>query len=218
MTWASIMNKMKLIIVLLVLHVSITKIYANKTLISPIDPSKCKAALLKNKKELSTHFEAIEREDVDKLLTLKDMNWDLETRYKSVQIHLSYAAQKSKVQSIRVLVSQVGADVNGRDKNGLTALHYAVLNPDILSRTNTIYTLVQLGADIYTTDHLGRRPSEYVQGERGAIINQDQRHKAIYLAIKTNDPLEVAELLQITYNILLHLVRSFRTSNDLQIH
>ena len=207
------MNKMRLIVVLLALHIFIVRVYANK---ESVHPNKCGLALSGSKEELSVYFQAIEQEDLKTLLTFD--SWDINTKYEVGQILLSYAAQQGKVESIKVLVSQIGIDVNGRDRNGRTALHHAVLNPDIISRTNTIYTLVQLKADVYATDHSDNRPSKYVQDDRHATITREQEYKAVYLALKVDDILEVAELLQIRYNVLPHLVWNFRTNHDLPIH
>ena len=127
---------------------------------------------------------------------------------------LSLAAKEGKVKSINMLVSQIGIDANSRGKSGWTPLHYAVLNLDMLSRTNAIYTLVRLGANVDALDKIGNKPSSYARSEKHAIVSLEQEHQAIYLALVTKDILEVAELLQISSHILSRLVQDFKTNNN----
>ena len=210
------MDKFGWLIILLVLIFFTLNIYAHKTL---IDPKACTINLLKDKKEFSVYFQAVEKEDVEILLTFKSIDLDTNTKNKLGKTLLFYAAQEGKIESIKLLVSKVDINVNSRDEDSRTAFHYAALDPNLVSRTSTVYTLVRLGADIQATDRSGHRPSEYVQGVRHTIdMSQQQEYQAIYLAIKTDDILEISELLQLSHNILPSLVHDFRMNNHLTVH
>ena len=209
-------KKVGWLIILLVLHLFTVKLYAQKKL---IDLNECNTALLEDKKELYAYFHAVEREDTETLLTFKNIDLDTDTKNKLGKTLLFYAAQEGKVESIKVLVSKVGVNVNSRDKDSRTALHYAAPNPDILSRTNTIYALVQLDADIQAVDYSGNRPSTYIKGVKyTTTLSKEQEYKAIYLAIETDDILEISELLQISHNVLPHLIHDFRRANNLPVY
>ena len=209
------MNKMTLILVLLALH--IPKTYADKQFINR--SNRCESVLSGNNQELSVYFQAIEQDDLKTLSTFSNLGLGVDAQHEA-RILLSYAAQKGKPESIKALILKTGIDVNAKDEDGWTALHHAVLNPNILSKTNTIYTLIQLEADPYITNNLGHRPSEYAIPNRyPTIITHEQRYKAIYVALALNDDiLEAAELLQINYGLLSNLVRDFETNGNLTVH
>ncbi|AZL15016.1 ankyrin repeat domain-containing protein [Rickettsiales endosymbiont of Stachyamoeba lipophora] len=71
---------------------------------------------------------------------------------------LHYAAQNGDTKTVRVLVQELGADVNAKDKDGNTALHYAAM----LGQTETARILVQeLGADVNGTNNYGNTALYY---------------------------------------------------------
>ena len=211
-----IMSKISPIIVLFILHIPVIKAYASK---NSIHSNKCGTALSDKKKQLSTYFEAIDQGDLKTFLTFNSIDWDISTKHEAGQELLFHAAQVGKVEFIKALISKIGIDVNSADENEWTPLHYAALNLDILSRTDTIYALVQLGANVDATDHLGHKPSDHVRKKvRYMVITEQQGYKAIYLTLATDNILEIADLLQINYGVLSGLVQDFRTNNDLQVH
>ena len=125
----------------------------------------CKEALLVDKTGfLYQAFEAIEQDNLDHLL--KDQDY-LKKAYEELHNNgndlLYYASLLGKPNSIEVIVSKLNIDVNTEDSNKRTAMHYAALNEDILSRLDTIYILVKLGIDPETTDNLDRLPSFYIK-------------------------------------------------------
>ena len=209
------MNKPCLIIALLILHIPLIEIYANKdTSHSKI----CTTALSKRREELAMFYKAIEQEDLKTLLTFNDIDWDVSTRYKAGHTLLSFAAQEGKIESIKTLVSQIKVKINSKDEHGWTPLHHAVLNLDIPSRTNTVYTLVRLGANVHALNNEGSKPSAYTRDKKHAIVTSEQEHQVIYLALVIKDTLEVAQLLQINAHILSRLVEDFETNNHLPVH
>ena len=168
----------------------------------------CTMPLLDHKDALSSFFEAVEQENTDKLLSLKDMTWDSKTGYQNRQIIFHYASFLGKANLMETLVSELGIDVNIQDpKNGQTALHYASLNKDILSRINTIYTLFKLGASFDNLHHL-KAQSNMTDEEEQTPINYtlDHKAKAVELAMSTNTQ-QIATLLQINYKDLYGWVR-----------
>ena len=170
--------------------------------------------LLNNKEVLSIFFEAIEQEDTETLLALDDMIWDIDTSYEGDQILLYYAAFLGKVESIKILVSQIRVDINVKDKNDWTALHYAALNEDIISRTDVIHALVQLGADAYALDKSDYRASRYVIGnDQNRYYSQEQKQKSIDLALRINTS-EVAKLLQMDDELLALWIYNYK-KNDI---
>ena len=142
------------------------------------------------------------------------MIWDIDTSYESDQILLYYAAFLGKVESIKVLVSQIRVDINVKDKNDWTPLHYAALNEDIISRTDVIHALVQLGADAYALDKSGYRASKYViNNDQERYYSQEQKQKPIDLALRINTS-EVAKLLQMDDELLALWVYNYK-KNDM---
>ena len=200
---------------LVVIFCMVNHVYADED--SPsIRSELCKAALLNHGATLSVFFKAVEQENLETLLSLKNMYWELHGGYRNSVNTLYYAALFSKPKAIQMLVSEIRVDVNIQDQNGWTALHYAALNKDMRSRIDTIYTLIQLGANIYE-DKSGYKPSDYVVDDGfDYTYSQKQREKLIKMAIKINAP-EVAKLFQINQNTLSNWIWIYRRENGLEI-
>ena len=191
----------------------VNNVYADED--SPsIRSESCKAALLNQGAILSVFFKAVKQDDLETLFSLKNMYWELHGGYRNSVNTLYYAALFGKLKAIQMLVSKIGVDVNTRDQNGWTALHYAVLNKDMRSRIDTIYTLIQLGANIYK-DKSGYKPSDYVvkDSQFDHEYSLKQKEKLIKMAIKTT-LLEVARLFQIGKSTLSDWVVSYKKKID----
>ena len=189
--------------------------------VTPVDPYTCKMSLLKNKKALKHFFKAIDKDNSHQLLALKDMHWDVKTNYQNIQTLLYYAAFLGKPNSIQTLVTELGAKIIRKDKNGWSVLHYLVFNKDmdISSRINTIYTLVELGANISALDKLRRKPSDYITAGyyRKPRISQEQKDKLARLVLNVNDRQEIARLLRIKYTTLYKWVYFYKKAHNLPI-
>ena len=185
-----------------------------------INPETCQIALLSHEKALSTFFEAIGKNDRDKLLTFKDMNWDLQTSYQNGQILLHYASMLGRAEIIHTLVSEIGIDVNVQDPaNGLTALHYAALYTYPLSRIDTIYLLIKLGADIDILDNSDHSASDYVEDKRISHFrySKEQKVKATELTAPPYniDMSTLAKLLQVVDSTLNRWIRQHKTEHNI---
>ena len=191
----------------------------------PVDPNVCKMTLLNNKEALSNLFEAIDQDDSKELLALYNAYWDLRTIYQNTQTLLYYAAFLGQAKSIQIIVNDFGAQINKKDKNSWTALHYAIFNTDmdLSSRVNTIYTLVELGTNIYKSDKLGHKPSDYVvinDQKRSSPIrySQKQKDKISDLALNIldiNNRQEIARLFQIKLTTLINWIYLYKKANGL---
>ena len=184
-----------------------------------IDAEECQIALLSHKETLSIFFEAIDQDNVNQLLAFRNNNLDIYKSYRNGQIFLHYASLLGKVETIHTLVSKIGVDVNIKDQNGKTALHHAVLNKDIESRISSIYTLIELGADVYALDNLGYKPSDYVAVDKDKHYYEyflEQKEKLIKIAIKIGVG-EIGKLFQINYSTLSQWVSFYKKENGLTI-
>ena len=187
-----------------------------------IDSDACQMALLNHRKALPIFFDAIDQNDIDKLLTFKDMNWDLHTSYQNGQGLLYQASYLGKIEIVHTLVSEIGIDVNSQDpENGLTALHYAVLNTDPSSRIDTIYALVQLGADVDILNNLEYKPSQDAEDREKPQFEYSMEQKIKAAELTTLPPhdipiSQIAKLLQIKYNTLRNWVNKYKEQNGIQ--
>ena len=210
----------RIILILLMISILPHKTNAHENII--INPETCQAALLSHEKALSTFFEAIGKNDRDKLLTFKDMNWDLQTSYQNGQILLHYAAMLGRVEIVHTLVSEIRIDVNVQyPANGLTALHYATLYTDPLSRIDTIYILIKLGADIDILDNSDHSASDYVEDKRISHFrySKEQKVKATELTAPPYniDMSTLARLLQVVDSTLNRWIRQHKTEHNIPI-
>ena len=92
-----------------------------------------------------------------------------------------------------------------------------MLNKDIESRISSIYTLIELGADVYALDNLGYKPSDYLAVDKDKHYykySSKQKEKLIKIAIKI-DAVEVGKLFQINYTTLSHWVSFYKKENKL---
>ena len=208
------------ITLILIIYISPHKTKAHENI--TINPENCQMALLSHESALSTFFEAIREDDTDKLLIFKNMNWDLHTSYQNGRILLHYAAILGKPQAIDILVAELGIDVNIQEtETGRTALHHAVLNTNPSSRLDTIYTLITLGAHIYTLDNEGYRASQYVEDNEKPYhfkYSEEQKKKTVELTLPPYNIIrrELAKLLQISYYTLPNWVNQHRKNHNLK--
>ena len=68
---------------------------------------------------------------------------------------LMFAAAFSSTEDTVKLLIDAGADLDCKDKNGLTALTWAVINTNGTSTENTVKLLVDAGADVNAKDKHG---------------------------------------------------------------
>ena len=160
--------------------------------------------LLNYKQQLSFFFEAVEQENTRALSRLQNMIWDVEISHRNGQILLYYAASLGKVKAIHFLISRIGVKVNTKNQaTGWTALHYAMLNKDKLSQINTIYALVELGANIYTEDIYGHTPFDYATSQKLWNHHLNLKERIVDLALILGDnQLEVTKLVQVSNRAL----------------
>ena len=209
------------ILMLLISCVLICKVHSHTSKVL-IYTNECKESLLSHEDVFFDFLNVVEEGDINKLLTLKSMNWDIYTGYQTGQILLNYASFLGRVEVIYILISQLGIDVNIKDQNDWTALHYAILNPDISSRIDTIDALIQLGVDIkvLNLDQMGNSISWYkdIREEKKTRFRYslEQKTKAIHLALRVNTP-QIAKLLQINYKTLFDWVNQYKEKNNIPV-
>ena len=186
----------------------------------PVNANICHTALLDYKGSISWFFESIEKNNIDELLEFKNVNFDIYANYQMGHTFLNYASFLGRSEVIHALISELEVDVNTKDKNDLTALHYAALNPDMPSRIDTIYTLIQLGADIKVLDHI-KIPSWYIdiRQEKNLPLKYslEQKEKAVELALSISTLQQAAKLLQINYRTLGGWVRQYKVMHNIPI-
>ena len=183
----------------------------------PVNANICHTALLDYKGSISWFFESIEKNNIDELLEFKNVNFDIYANYQMGHTFLNYASFLGRSEVIHALISELEVDVNTKDKNDLTALHYAALNPDMPSRIDTIYTLIQLGADIKVLDHI-KIPSWYIdiRQEKNLPLKYslEQKEKAVELALKIKVS-QLVELLRINNNTLYSWINQYKELHNI---
>ena len=190
----------------------------------PMNSEACTTALLKDRETLSTFYEAIERDDADRLVILiESAAWDVETMYWNGQRFLYLASFLGRVNSIEALVSQLKIDVNisNPDENNWTALHYAVLNNDKSSRLDSFYTLIKLGADINVLDAQGHEPLWYISwfhtGQSKTIrVTVEIKKRVVELLLNYPiEPAQIKKLLQLGhYHTLYQWINLYGEDSD----
>jgi len=96
----------------------------------------------------------------------------IETTPPVVSIH--EAAAGGDIEQIKSLISG-GADVNAKDNNGSTPLHYAV----ILANMDVIKLLISNGADVNAKDKEGRTPLSWAKDlENNELVDLLRKHGA----------------------------------------
>ena len=169
------MNKMNLIVVLLVLCIFTSSYATENALVYPED---CRKALSSSYRDV---FNAIGSENLESLLSspssLEHVRNDEDRKF-----FLYYAALLGNSTSIDTLVSDIGIDVNTKDRDGWTALHYAFFNPDDASRENAIHTLIQQGA---STERLNGALRDYIDYVQSSSFRRAIRSIA-FLGRRTN--------------------------------
>ena len=184
----------------------------------------CKTALLMNKNLSFTElFEAIEIESdqlkqvLEKQTSVGATNKNKKLQNK-VEILLYYASLLGNSESIRTLVSDLNFDVNIRDSKGRTALHYAALNEDILSRFDTVYILINLGADPSIKDDLDNTPSFYVKERSKSRYFKERRLKGAELFVVNGvNRSYLLEFFQINSFSLDKWVKDYKEQEDMSI-
>ena len=214
-------DRLKFILILtpLILCILLCKSYP-QTIEPSISTYICPINLLTHDEVFFDLLKSVEQSDTDKLLALKNISFDIYTDYQIGQTLLYYAAFLGKAEIIDALVFKLEVNINTKDENGWTALHHAVLNPDMPSRIDTIYALIQLGADIETLDlnNIENELSWYKNIKREKIspsrYSQAEKEKAIKLALDI-DTLQAAKLLQIKYGTLQDWVYQHRKAHNM---
>ena len=208
------------ITLILIICISPYKIKAHKNI--TINSEVCQMTLLSHESVLSIFFEAIREDNTDKLLTFKNMIWDLHTSYQNGRILLHYAAILGKSQAIDILVSELGIDVNIQEpETGRTALHHAVLNTDPSSRLDTIYILITLGAHVHILDNEGYKASQYVEDKERPfrfIYSEEQKKKTVELTLPPYNIIrrELLKLLQISSSTVSYWFSQYRKDHDIE--
>ena len=187
-----------------------------------VDANTHQIILLSHKKNLPIFFEAIDQNDRDKLLTFKDMNWDLQTSYQNGQILLHYASMLGRAEIIHTLVSEIGIDVNVQNPEmGWTALYYAALYTDISSRIDTIHALITLGAKVHVLDNVGYRASYYLEDKEKPLYFKYSIEQKVKAAKLTLPPYniritELARILQMNHTTLSNWANQYRDKYNIQ--
>ena len=97
---------------------------------------------------------------------------------------------KTETQAVAVikLLVAAGADVNGRDDRGNTALHGAVLR----GYNDVVKTLIQAGANPYRANNDGKSPADIAKGPayaaRGQIVEVSPKTAALIAELKPPVP------------------------------
>ena len=204
---------------LLIICILSHKINAHESI--DINTEACQMNLLSHKEELSVFFEAIEQDDIDKLLIFKTMDWDLHTSYQNGRILLHYASALGRTEVIHTLVAELGVDVKIKDpETGQTALHYAVSNTDPSSRLDTIHTLITLGANANALDNKGYAPAQYIGDEEKPAnfkYSKEQRERAAELIVPPYNIqiLKLAKLIQAPRNTLSRWGPQYRVEHNI---
>ncbi len=196
--------------------------YKAKSYTEGFNPEACKEALLRGRSDfLLEVFKAIEPDELEHFLKEQNyqekMQWDLQN---NVEVFFYYAIILGKPESIQTLVSELKLDVNIRDSEGRTPLHYAALNKDPLSRLDTIYALIKLGVNPETTDHLGNPPYFYVEKGKRPLYPKEQRLKGAELALPPYDIIGWPYLLglfQTSSNSLKRWIKEYREENNMPV-
>ncbi|AZL14968.1 ankyrin repeat domain-containing protein [Rickettsiales endosymbiont of Stachyamoeba lipophora] len=101
----------------------------------------------------------VERDNTETIRILAQLGANVNTQALYGKTALHSAAEHGHTETVRVLVQELKADVNAKDEDGRTALHYAAT---VVGQTETVYVLVQeLGADIKATDNNGKTALHY---------------------------------------------------------
>ena len=179
-----------------------------------IDSKVCPITLVSQKDILSIFFDIIERDNISGLLALEGIHWNIRTSYQNGQILLYYASFLGRVRIIYALVFKLGVNVNIADQSGLTALHYAMLNEDISSRIDTIYTLIQLGASVGVGNYGSQIADE--ENTLSPKYSLEQKRKISELAFMTSIQ-QIAKLFQINYHTLSKWTRSYKREQNIPI-
>jgi uncharacterized protein len=111
----------------------------------------------------------------------------LRSVYHQSLLHL--AIQSKFLKLVRALLSR-GVDVDARDRNGLTSLHFAVLG----GWQDGIDILLQSGADLEIVDALGRTPSEIVKTNPVTFVRRGHFHNRVSAGIDISDAGEEADV------------------------
>ena len=167
----------------------------------------CQMALTKIQKSppLFPFLEAIEQEKIQDFLTLIHRTPENIEKSNLLKTLLYYASMKGKARIISTLVSELNIDVNIKDLDGWTPLHYAMLSSSLSSRLIAIDTLIDLGANINELDYFGYKPSQYTRKGRHSgytLYSQDQQRQAVELVFKITTP-QIASTLQLDESSLL---------------
>ena len=180
----------------------------------------CQMALIRIQEgsSVSSLFKAVEHEKIQDILTLTShIPRDIKKDYLFTPL-LLYASMKGKVGVISILVYEFGVDVNIKDQDGWTPLHYTMLNSSLSSRLTASDLFIDMGANFYKLDDFGHRPSQYAREGRhsGSLYSQSQQRQAVELVFKIAKQIvniiqlnaltpldwathEVSDLLQLSY-------------------
>ena len=111
-------------------------------------------AINKNKKKLTSLFDAVQENNIDKIKILKDFGADLNRRSPTGGGTAMHLAVMLNFETMIKRLATLGANINKADDHGVVPIHIATQNMNF----SLIKLLTTLGADIDQGDNDGRTP------------------------------------------------------------
>lgn len=129
--------------------------------------------LTRNVKSL---YYTIEDNDFENFLSTHSIH----ERYRGGATILFYTIWANDIDTIRKLID-MGCDVNAKDNNNVSPLHYACSYAKMQDNLETIKLLIENGANINAKDNRGQTPLDYINYQRTITYGEDLTEKINYL-------------------------------------